>query len=510
MDVILEGPGLSIEDVVGVARQGAPVRLGLGVRERMAPSRAVVERAVAEGATVYGVTTGFGLLANERIPAEEALSLQERLLRSHACGTGEPLADEVVRAMLLLRARSLAMGMSGVRFELVERMVEMLNAGIVAVVPSKGSVGASGDLAPLAHLSLALLGEGQARVDGETIAAAEALARKGLKPFVLGAKEGLSLLNGTDGMLAMLCLALADTANVLRCADVTCAMSLEALLATDRPLDPRVQALRPHPGQRDSASNIRLLVGESPLVAGHRESTHALQDAYCLRCAPQVHGAVRDAYAFARGIAERELESAVDNPVVFADTKEVISTGNFHGAPLALACDVLAIALTDLASISERRMDRMLDPALSSGLPPFLTPKPGLDSGMMLVQYTAAAIVAECKVLAHPASVDSIPTSGNQEDHVSMGFYAARKLREVVSNVGVVLGLEALCAAQGLDFRLPVSPGPGTAAAHACLRRRVAFLGEDRYMAPDVAAARCVVEDGSLVAAVVEAVGPLA
>lgn len=507
--VVLSGDPLTIDDVVAVARQGIPVELGETGRKRMAAAREVVERAVREGRRVYGVSTGFGLLANTPVAPGDLEELQRRILLSHATGSGDPLPVEVVRAMQLLRARTLTQGHSGVRPEIVEALLALLDAGITPVIPEHGSVGASGDLAQLAHLALPLIGEGEVALDGQRMPALQALDRAGLKPLRLSYKEGLSLVNGTEGMLALACLAVADAEALATAADVVCAMSIEGLLGTDRPFQPRLHELRPHPGQAASAANLRTLLAGSPILASHRHSDHAIQDAYSLRCAPQVHGAVRDTIAFARQVVERELGSVTDNPVVFADSGDVVSNGNFHGEPLAFALDYLAIALTELASISERRVDRLLDPALNHDLPAFLTPRPGLNSGLMLSQYTAAALVADCKILAHPASVDSIPTSGNQEDHVSMGWGAGLKLRRVIANARRVLGVEALCAAQAIDLRAPLRPGAAVAAALARLRRDVPALDADHYLAPDMDAAAALVESGELVAAAEHAVGPL-
>jgi histidine ammonia-lyase len=491
--VLVSGDALSVADVVDVARGRARAALGGGVAERMERSRAVVADAVAREAVAYGVTTGFGALADTSVGSVEAATMQVALLRSHAAGVGEPLDDAVTRALLLLRARTLAAGYSGVRVGLPGRLLALLDAGLLPVVPEKGSVGASGDLAQLAHLALPLVGEGRLRAEGAADPhgrpAGELLDEHGIAPLDLAPKEGLALLNGTEGMQALLALSVADAELLVRAADVACALSVEALLGTDRPYDERVQWLRPHPGQLDSAANLRALLAGSPLLASHRESRHAVQDAYCLRCAPQVHGAVRDALDHVRRVLEVELGSVVDNPVV-ADDGEVMTTGNFHGEPLAFAADLLAIALAELASVSERRTDRLLDPAFSRGLPAFLAPAAGTNSGFMLAQYTAAAVVSENKVLAHPASVDTIPTSGKQEDHVSMGWGAARKLREVVANVRTVLAVELVCAAQGLDLRRPTAaPGPATGAVLERLRRDVAAMDVDREVAGQLAAA---------------------
>src|SRR6266536_3453781 len=477
--VVLSGGALRIDEVVAVARGRVPVELGDEGRKRMARAREVVERAVTEGRRVYGVSTGFGLLANTPVAPSDLRELQRRIVLSHATGSGDPLDAELVRAMLLLRARTLTQGSSGVRPVVVEALLALLEAGVTAVIPEHGSVGASGDLAQLAHIALPLIGEGEVEVDGARVPAAEGLRRAGLEPLALSYKEGLSLVNGTEGMLALACLAVTDAEALATAADVTCAMSIEGLLGTDRPFQRRLHELRPHPGQLDSAANLRELLAGSPILASHRHSDHAIQDAYSLRCAPQVHGACRDVTAFARQVVERELGSVTDNPVVFADSGEVVSVGNFHGEPLAFVLDFLAIALAELADVSERRVDRLLDPALNHDLPPFLTEDPGL-------------------------------TSGNQEDHVSMGWTAGLKLRRVLANVRRTIAIEALCAAQAVDMRSPLRPGRAVAAVMERLRRDVPRLEHDRYLAPDMAAVERLVANGELVAAAESVVGTLA
>ena len=489
--VIVNGDALTVEDVVDVARGTATAELSDGVAAVMEPSRSVVAEAIQGDAPVYGVNTGFGALADTRVGARDLARLQGAIVRSHAAGAGEPLDDPSVRALLLLRARTLTAGYSGVRFDLPSRLIEMLNRNLLPVVPGKGSVGASGDLAQLAHLAQPLIGEGRLRGPGDGPAgrpAAEVLAEHDIEPLQLAPKEGLSLVNGTEPMQALLAFSVHEATLLVQAADVACALSVEALLGHARPYDERVQALRPHPGQLVSAANLRALLADSALMASHRESRHAVQDAYSLRCAPQVHGAVRDVLGFARTILETELGSVVDNPVI-ADDGEVMISGNFHGEPLAFAADMLAMALAELASISERRVDRMLDPAFSRGLAPFLAPDAGTNSGYMLAQYTAASLVSENKVLAHPASVDTIPTSGKQEDHVSMGWTAVRKLREVAANVRTCLAVEILCAAQGIDLRSGIAPpSAATAAAHAAVRAHVDRMDVDREVAGQIAA----------------------
>jgi len=482
-----------------VARDGRQVALDPESADRMRASRAVIERLVDEGATVYGVTTGFGDLANVRIEPEQVAELQRNLVRSHTAGVGEPLPVDVVRAMLLLRANALALGLSGVRPELAELLCGMLNESVHPVIPSRGSVGASGDLAPLAHLAAVLIGEGEADTPNGPMSGADALSAAGLSPLTLGAKEGLALLNGTQLMTAIAALVLHDGQRLAATADVIGAMSLEAMEGTAAAFDEGLIGARPHPGQVSTASHLRALLAGSQIAASHADSPHRLQDAYSIRCMPQVHGAVRDALDQLDRVLAVEMNAATDNPLVLADGR-VVSGGNFHGEPIAMAIDYAKIALTELASISERRSARLVDAHLS-GLPPFLSDEPGLRSGLMIVQYTAAALVNELQTLAHPASVDSIPTSANQEDHVSMGATGAVHLWEVADRAETVLAIEALCAAQGLDFRAPMRPGPGLARAHAALRARVPHLAEDRSPAPDIAAARELLHSGALLTA---------
>jgi histidine ammonia-lyase len=503
------GEALTLTDVSAVAG-GAEVTFPRPARDRVAAARAVVETAVDSGEVVYGVTTGFGALANVRVDPSKASELQHGIVRSHATAVGPLLSLEEARAMLLLRAHVLALGHSGVRPELIDLMVAMLNVGVIPAVPEQGSLGASGDLAPLANLSLPLIGAGEALTDAGVEPAADALRRAGLEPMELRAKEGLALVNGTQGMLAIGVLAAERLANLLRSADVVAAMTIEAALGTDAPFDDRLQRLRPHPGQRSSASNLRLLLHGSPILASHRESPHLVQDAYSLRCAPQVHGATRDALAYTRGVLEVELNAVSDNPIVLPDDGHVVSGGNFHGQPVAVALDAAALATVGLASVSERRLYRLLDPALSNGLPAFLVPESGLNSGFMLVQYTAASLVSESKSLAHPASVDSIPSSAGQEDHVSMGMTSARHLRGVVANAETVVALEALGAAQALDLRAPLEPGEATRAVLARLREAIPSFEADREFGPDIAEAIRLVRSGTLVDTAETVTGPLA
>ena len=517
--VVLTGADLSVADVEAVARHGARAALDVHARDRMQEARDVIERLVARGDVVYGVTTGFGDLATTSIPPDDAARLQENLLASHAAGVGRPFPREVVRAMLLLRANTLALGHSGCRPLLVDRICAFLALGIHPVVPEQGSVGASGDLAPLAHLALPLIGRGQVELNGQVIPALIALRETGLEPLTLGPKEGLALLNGTQLMSALGALLLADADRLIRTASVAAAMSLEALLGTEVAYAAPYQLARPHPGQVAVAGQLRHLLRGSGLQAAHHGSAHKVQDPYSLRCVPQVHGAVRDSLDHLRRVLDVELNSATDNPLVFPEGGAVpadalatggglvISGGNFHGEPIALALDFAKLALSELGAISERRTALLLDSRLNGGLPAFLTPDPGRNSGLMIVQYTAAALASENKVLAHPSSADSIPTSANQEDHVSMGAAAARHARIVLGHVEQILAIELLCAAQALDLRLATmrsegsgvpTPGAGVAEAHRRVRERVTALAEDREPGPDLATVLALVRDGTL------------
>ena len=500
-DEILLGPtGVSAADVVAVARRGAKVALSAAAAESIARSAAIVDGMADREDPVYGISTGFGSLATTVIPPERREELQRSLIRSHAAGMGPLVEPEVVRAMMLLRARTLAMGFSGVRQVVVDTILALLNAGITPDVHEHGSLGASGDLAPLAHVALALMGEGDC---------AEAMAAAGITPITLRAKEGLALINGTDGMLGMLVLALADLDMLVRTADIAAALSVEALMGTDRAFAADLMALRPHAGQTTSAANLRRLLAGSPIVASHRTDDPRVQDAYSLRCAPQVLGAARDTIAFVRSVANTELVSAIDNPSVLPDGR-VESCGHFHGAPVGFACDFLAIAAAEVGAIAERRTDRLLDRTRSHGLPPFLAEDAGVNSGLMIAHYTQAAMVAENRRLAAPASVDSLPTSAMQEDHVSMGWGAARKLRRSVANLGRIIACEAVCAARGIDLRQPVQPAEGTAAAVAALRAAgVEGPGPDRWLSPELARAEELVASGALLSAVEAVVGAL-
>jgi len=493
--VIVDGSPLSPKQVVAVARLGAEAVPGTALADRMAPARAVVDRAVDSDEIVYGVTTGFGALANTHIGRNEAEALQHNLIRSHAAGVGEPLPADLVRAILLLRARTLAQGHSGVRPLIVERLLAMLNRNILPVIPAQGSVGASGDLAPFAHMALTIIGEGAVTIGGEVVSA----AATDLQPITLGAKEGLALLNGTEGMAAMGVLSLDDARHLVVAADTACALTVEAMMGSSRPFRHDVHELRPHPGQIASAARIAGLLEGSSIWASHADDfDHAVQDSYSLRCAPQVHGAVSDTLDHMEAVLTRELGSVVDNPIVFPETGEVVSAGNFHGEPLAFALDFAAIAVAELASISERRTDQMLDPRRSRGLPAFLAPNPGVNSGYMIAQYVQAALVSENKVLAHPASVDSITTSGNQEDHVSMGWGAGRKLEMVIANTRRVIAAEILCAVQGIDYRKPLQAAPGTSHVAELIRNHVPPLEDDRPLSEEIEEVARMIADGSL------------
>ena len=503
----VDGETLTLEALEAVARGGRRVVLDPGARARLERSRRLVESHLESDAPIYGLTTGFGKLANVRIPHEQIEQLQENLIRSHCAGVGAPIAEEAVRAIMLLRANCLAKGYSGVRPRVVERLLDMLNAGLHPVIPRKGSVGASGDLAPLAQLALALIGEGEVWVRGERLSAEQALRAAGLEPLRLQAKEGLALINGTQVSCAVGALALADAARLSTHADIAAAATLEALKGSEKPFDPRVQAVRAHPGQVEAAANVKRLLAESEIMESHRDCGR-VQDSYALRCVPQVHGAVRDTLRFARGVLGIEVNAATDNPLVFAQEGDIVSNGNFHGAPVGMVLDFAAIALADLANISERRIDRLVNPDLSD-LPPFLIHEHGLNSGLMLAQVAAAALASENKVLAHPASVDSIPTSGNKEDHVSMSTHAAFKFEEVVRNVEHILAIEFLAACQALDFLKPLRPARAVAAVHAAVRRTVTFMERDRVINRDIESVRRLMCEGALRAAAESVTGPL-
>lgn len=508
-NVSLHGTGLTLDDVVAVARDGAVATLSPAARAAMQRSADLIEGFVSGEQPVYGVTTGFGSLASTVIPADRTAELQVALVRSHATGMGDTVEPEVVRAMLLLRARSLAIARSGARPELVDLQLALLRHGLTPVVREHGSLGASGDLAPLSHCALALIGEGEVwDASGSIVPTAAAMRDAGLTPVTLRAKEGLALINGTDGILGMLCLALHDLSALARIADLTAAMTIEGLLGTDRAFAADLQALRPQVGQALSARNLTRILADSAIVASHRVGDSRVQDAYSLRCTPQVHGAALDTMAHARTIVDRELDAAIDNPMILPDGR-VESCGNFHGAPVAFVADFLAIATSELGSISERRTDRMLDTARSHGLPPFLTPDAGVNSGLMIAHYTQAAMAMENQRLAVPASTQSLPTSAMQEDHVSNGWAAARKLRRSIDNLRRILAIELVSAAAAVDLRAPLSPSPATGAAIDVLRGRVSGPGPDRWLSPDLRAAEQLLADGSVLAAVETTIGPL-
>jgi histidine ammonia-lyase len=508
--VVVGTSGVTASDVLAVARGGARVELSEEAVAALAAAREIVDALAAKPDPVYGVSTGFGALATRHISPELRAQLQRNIVRSHAAGMGPRVEREVVRALMFLRLKTVCSGRTGVRPEVAQTMADLLNAGITPVVHEYGSLGCSGDLAPLSHCALALMGEGDAEgPDGSVRPAAELLAAHGIQPVELREKEGLALLNGTDGMLGMLVMALADLETLYRSADVTAALSLEALLGTDKVLAPELHAIRPHPGQAASAANMLAVLKGSGLTGHHQDDAPRVQDAYSVRCAPQVAGAGRDTVAHARLVADRELAAAVDNPVVLPDGR-VESNGNFHGAPVAYVLDFLAIAAADLGSIAERRTDRLLDKNRSHGLPPFLADDAGVDSGLMIAQYTQAALVSELKRLAVPASADSIPSSAMQEDHVSMGWSAARKLRTSVDNLTRVLAIELYAATRAIELREGLTPAPATQAVIDAVREAgVRGPGPDRYLAPDLAAADAFVRDGRLLAAVEAVTGPL-
>jgi histidine ammonia-lyase len=505
--IVLTGANLALDDVWGVAVEGAQAEVGEEARAGMRAARALVEG--VSGEHTYGVNTGFGKFVSAHIPDELAEELQLRLLRSHACGVGEPYPDDVVRAAMLLRANALAKGYSGARVETVELLLACLNRGVLPIVPARGSVGASGDLAPLAHLALPLVGEGRAIVDGTELDGSDALRAVGLEPVRLASKEGLSLINGTQFMTAMAALALVRAGRLAATADLACALSLEALQGSRTSFLPAVHRARPLEGQMRSAENVWRLLEGSAIIESHRWCDK-VQDAYSLRCAPQVHGACRDLLAYAEATVTVELNAATDNPLVLVEEGEIVSAGNFHGQPLAFALDTLAMAAAELASISERRVERLVNPSLSEGLPPFLVEEGGLNSGFMIPQYVAAALVSENKVLAHPASVDSIPTSAGQEDHVSMGNAAGLKARQVLANAERTLAIELLAGAQAIEFLAPLTPGDGVRAVHRLVRSLSPRLEQDRSLSEDIERVADAIRAGDVVAAAESSIGALA
>jgi histidine ammonia-lyase len=498
--VVIDGDSLTLDDMLRVSRGEARARLSPEVVPRLQKARAYVDRLIRQDVPVYGVNTGFGKFSEVHISGDDARALQRNLVFSHSCGVGKPLGSEETRAMMLLRANVLAKGYSGIRPVVLDTLLAALNAGVLPVIPSKGSVGACGDLAPLAHLTAVLIGEGEAVYGGRRLA--------GVEPVVLEAKEGLALINGTQMMTAVGSLSLLEAENLSKAADIAAAQAVEALRGTKAPYLSLTHEIRPHPGQMATARNMVRLLEDSEILVSHA-ACGKVQDAYCLRCVPQVHGAIKDSLAFVRGVLQVEINAGTDNPLVFVDEEKVISGGNFHGQPISQAMDILAIALAQLANISERRVECMMDPSTSDHLPAFLTRSGGLNSGLMMAQVTAAALVSENKTLAHPACVDSIPTSANKEDFVSMGTFAAVKAREVVGNVLRVIAIELLCGAQGLEFRDGLIPGRGVAAAHGCIRKAIPPLEDDRPQSPDIETLSEMVRDGSLVREVEESVGPL-
>lgn len=502
----INGNDLTIEEVVAVARHRETVELDPAAFGAVEKSHAFVERLLSENRVVYGITTGVGELSTTHISPDQAEALQLNLIRSHATSVGEPFTEDVVRGIVLLRANALAKGYSGVRRELIEYLLTLLNRGVFPYIPCKGSVGASGDLSPLSHLALVVVGEGECVLDGKRVPSSKVLSENGIQPLTLKAKEGLALINGTQVMASLGCLVTHEAALLLHNAQIAGAMSLEALMGTSKAFDGKIHSARPHPGQMSCAANLRRIVAGSAIVASHKDCFR-VQDAYTLRCMPQVYGAISDTISHARQVLTVEINSATDNPLVFPDEEEVISGGNFHGEPLAFVMDFLGIALSEIANISERTIDRLVNPHVS-GLPPFLATETGLNSGFMVAQYTAAALVSENKVLAHPASVDSIPTSAGQEDHVSMGTIAARHAWEILKNVEHVLAIEMLVAANGIDFR-EHAPGEGTGAAHRVIRSHVSHMERDRVFYPDIEKVRDLITRGEIVKAVEDAIGPL-
>ncbi len=505
--IVLNGSDFLLEDLVKIARNNVGIKISAESESRINKARYLIDKWVKEGERIYGVTTGFGALSEVTISYEDTKKLQKKILLSHSAGVGKHIEDDVVRAMIALRVNDFCRGNSGLRLETIEKLSQILNAGIIPVVPEKGSVGASGDLVPMAHLSLVLIGEGEAFVEGIRMSGAKALREKLIKPLVLEAGEGLALINGTQFMIALGCLALHDALNLCKHADIAASMSLETLMGTRAAFDPRIHKARPHTGQIKAADNMLRITANSEIISSHHDCSR-VQDAYTLRCSPQVHGASWDAFAYVDNVIRVEMNSSTENPLIFPESEEFLSGGNFHGQPLALACDFLGIAISELANISERRIERLVNPQLS-GLPAFLIEDGGLNSGFMIAQYAAASLVSENKVLAHPASVDSIPTSANKEDHVSMGSIAARKCRDIVANTEEVIAIELLCAAQGIDLFTNVKAGDGILAAYEVIRSKVDYMKEDRILSTDIAKVKSLLEGGSIVKAVEDKVGKL-
>jgi histidine ammonia-lyase len=499
--------GMTLETLVQIARESAHVKLTGGSEERIRATRRLIEKWVEEEKTIYGITTGFGALSDVVISKKDTRRLQENILMSHAAGVGRPLDEESVRAVMALRIKDLARGHSGIRLETVEHLIALLNWGVCPVIPEKGSVGASGDLAPLAHLALVLVGLGEAFYKGQKMTGRQVLSKCGLKPIRLEAGEGLALVNGTQVMTAIGGLAIHDAVHLSKLTDIAAAMTLEVLMGSRTEFNARIHAIRPHPGQAVAADNMERLVHNSEIITSHKDCGR-VQDAYTLRCSPQVHGATKDAVNYCRKVIETEMNSSTNNPLIYAENQDFLLGGNFHGQPVALALDFLSIAVAELANISERRIERLVNPMLS-GLPAFLVSDGGLNSGFMIAQYTAAALVSENKVLCHPASVDSIPTSANKEDHVSMGTIAARQCRDVVNNTRDVIAIELLCAAQALDLFTNLKPGEGTLEAYRVIRRSIPHLAADRILSADIAAMQTLIRSGKILAAVEKKVGEL-
>ncbi len=505
--IVLNGDEFQLEDLVNIARHGARVAISNESKSRIHKARKLVDKWVKEGKRIYGVTTGFGALSDVTISFDDTRKLQKKILLSHAAGMGEHLADDVVKAMMALRINDFCRGNSGLCLETIEKLAQLLNTGIIPVVPAKGSVGASGDLVPMAHLALVLIGEGEAFVDGQRMSGAKALEKKSIPPLELSAGEGLALINGTQLMIALGCLALHDALNLCKHADIAASMTLETLMGTRAAFDPRIHNARPHMGQIKAAKNMLNITENSEIISSHHDCSR-VQDAYTLRCSPQVHGASWDAFHYVETVIGVEMNSSTENPLIFPESEEFLSGGNFHGQPLALACDFLGIAISELANISERRIERLVNPQLS-GLPAFLVEDGGLNSGFMIAQYAAASLVSENKVLAHPASVDSIPTSANKEDHVSMGAFAARKCRDIVENTEQVIAIELLCGAQAIDLFTNLKAGEGTMAAYEVIRSKVDYMTEDRLLSNDIARVKALLRDGSIARAVEGKVGDL-
>ncbi|MCD4677439.1 MAG: histidine ammonia-lyase [Desulfobacula sp.] len=505
--IVLHGNDFFLEDLVQISRNNVGIKISVESESRINKARKLIEKWVKNGERIYGVTTGFGALSDVTISYEDTKKLQKNILLSHAAGIGKHMEDDVVRAMIALRVNDFCRGNSGLRLETIEKLAQILNTGIIPVVPEKGSVGASGDLVPMAHLALVLIGEGEAFVNGVRMTGAQALKEKSIKPLVLESGEGIALINGTQFMIALGCLALHDALNLCKHADIAAGMSLETLMGTRAAFDPRIHNARPHTGQIKAADNMLRITENSGIISSHKDCSR-VQDAYTLRCSPQVHGASWDAFEYVDKVVKVEMNSSTENPLIFTESEEFLSGGNFHGQPLALASDFLGIAIAELANISERRIERLVNPQLS-GLPAFLIEDGGLNSGFMIAQYAAASLVSENRVLAHPASVDSIPTSANKEDHVSMGSIAARKCRDIVGNTEEVIAIELLCAAQGIDLFTNVKAGDGTLAAYEVIRSKVDYMKEDRLLSADIAKVKKLLRNGSIVKAVEDKVGKL-